>query len=90
MKDEDFDSLRQKLNEGVSWPTVYFFKFIIPADNHKVAQVMALFGEDADITSRQSGQGNYIAISAKEVMLTPESVIEVYKKAAQVDGLIAL
>ena len=90
MKDSDFDSLREKLDDQVSWPSVYLFKFIIPADNHKLAQVMNLFNETSEITTRESGKGNFISVSAKEVMLSTESVIEVYKKAAQVDGLIAL
>ena len=90
MKDSDFDSLREKLNDQVNWPSVYLFKFIIPANNHKLAQVMNLFNETTEITTRESGKGNFISVSAKEVMLSTESVIEVYKKAAQVDGLIAL
>ncbi|PIZ05646.1 MAG: DUF493 domain-containing protein, partial [Flavobacteriales bacterium CG_4_10_14_0_8_um_filter_32_5] len=33
MKEEVYDSLKKKLEEQFTWPQVYMFKFIIPADN---------------------------------------------------------
>ena len=85
-----FDNLKAKLEEVGEWPRVYFFKFIIPADNHKLALVEALFGTEANVTIKQSHKGNYLSISAKELMLTADKVIERYEKAVKIEGLMAL
>lgn len=87
---DPFENLRAKLEESGDWPRVYFFKFIIPADNQKLALVEALFGEEANVTIKQSNKGNYLSISAKELMLSVDRVIERYKKAAEIEGLMAL
>ena len=91
MKNPEFyKSLREKLNDQTDWPTVYMFKFIIPADNQKMAQVNELFDGSAQITTRSSKNGNYLSISAKEVMMNAESIIIKYKKAAEIEGIISL
>ena len=66
-KKVNFDALRTQLIESGEWPRVYFFKFIIPADNKKLALVEALFGVEANVTIKQSSKGNYSSISAKEL-----------------------
>lgn len=90
MDDNFFAKLRKQLEESTEWPTVYMFKFIIPADNKKLALVESLFSAQATITTRLSNQGKYISVTGKVVMLNAEEVIVKYKKAAKIDGLIAL
>jgi hypothetical protein len=89
-QDGSFENLRAKLIESGDWPRVYFFKFIIPANNKKLALVEALFGPEAKVTIKQSNKGNYLSVSAKELMLSPDRVIERYEKASTIKGLIAL
>jgi len=86
---KNFDNLRAHL-ELQDWPSVYMFKFIVENDNHKMAQVSALFDENADINYHHSSNGKYVSVSVKEVMLSPDSVIEIYEKAAQIPGIISL
>ena len=90
MASKDFKALQNKLNEAGDWPRVYFFKFIIPSDNKKLARVEALFGPEAQVYIKQSTNGNYLSISAKELMLNAESIIKRYEKAVQIEGLMAL
>lgn len=90
MKNQDYSELRKKLDEAGDWPRVYFFKFIVPSNNKKLAQVEALFGPEANVTLKQSNKGNYVSISAKELMLNADGVIERYKKASEIEGLMAL
>jgi hypothetical protein len=86
----DFEALREKLENSGDWPRVYFFKFIIPANNKKLALVEALFGPEAQVQIKQSSEGNYLIVSAKELMLSVDGVIERYEKAAKIKGLMAL
>lgn len=90
MASDNFDALRKKLEEGNTWPMVYMFKFIVPSDNQKIALVEALFGEDSQVSIRSSSKGKYTSITAREVMLSPEAVIDVYKKAVSIEGVISL
>ena len=90
MSKDPYADLRKKLVESGDWPRVYFFKFIIPSDNQKLAQVESLFGPEANVSIKQSHKGNYVSVSAKEVMLNADKVIERYKKANEIEGLMAL
>ena len=89
MPEFNFDELKKKL-EKHSWPAVYMFKFIVPSDNQKIALVQNLFGDDAEVKQQPSSKGNYTSITAREVMLSADSVIEVYQKASSIEGIISL
>ena len=85
------EKLLIQLTDNFDWPTVYMFKFIVPADNSKIAQVESLFNsEEAEISLRNSRKGNFVSITAKEMMLSPEKVIDRYVKAEGIKGLISL
>lgn len=87
--EDDFDNLRAQLSEQ-EWPGIYFFKFIVKNDSASVAKVAALFNDTSEISMKPSRSGKYISISAKELMLEVESIIDVYKKAIQIEGIISL
>ena len=70
--------------------SVYLFKFIVPNDERKVAIVTSLFNEGTELRYDNSKTGKYVCISAKELMLDVASIIEKYKMASQVEGVIAL
>jgi 3-deoxy-D-manno-octulosonic acid (KDO) 8-phosphate synthase len=76
--------------EQQEWPDVYMFKFIVPNESEKVAQVTALFNNSTDIVMHPSKTGKYISVTAKELMLDVDSILEKYEEAALIGGLIAL
>ncbi len=88
--DEQFEKFREQLNKEKDWPIVYMFKFIIPADNRKIAMVEAKFSDEATITQKESSNGKYISITIKEVMLDANAIIEKYKDMGDIEGLMAL
>lgn len=89
--DEEFlKSLEKKLNATTQWPSVYMFKFIVPTDNRKIALIESMFGDEAKIYSKESRGGKYISITIKVVMLSALEIIEKYRSAAKIEGLIAL
>ena len=90
MENPDFTALKEKLEANPEWPRVYFFKFIVPSENKKLAQVEALFGAEAVVTLKQSSKGNFVSVSAKELMLSADGVVERYEKASKIEGLMAL
>lgn len=89
MDESRFDSLRKEL-EKLAWPEVYMFKFIIPSDKRKLALVSALFPDEAEVTIKESSKGNYIAFTARELMMNADRVIARYQSAYEIEGIIAL
>ncbi len=91
-KTEDFYiRLKKQLEEDTTWPTQYLFKFIVPADLEKIAEVRAVFdGSDALITTRDSSRGNFTSISIKVTMQSPDVVVEKYLEVSKVKGVISL
>ncbi len=90
MDENFFAKLKKQLEDSTDWPSVYMFKFIVPADNKKLALVESLFSPQAKITTRSSNNGKYVSVTGRVVMLSAEEVINKYKEAAKIDGLIAL
>lgn len=86
---DPFSKLREQLALQ-EWPDVYLFKFIVPNKTELLARVTALFGDLSEISFHESKTGKYISVSAKEMMLDVDSIIEVYIRAAEIKGLIAL
>jgi uncharacterized protein len=89
MAELNFDELKKQL-ELLTWPMIYMFKFIVPSDNQKIAFIEGLFDEASDVKLQPSSAGKYTSITARQVMLNAENVIEIYRRAASVEGIIAL
>ncbi|MEY3941869.1 MAG: hypothetical protein RIR07_755 [Bacteroidota bacterium] len=82
---------RELLEKNYSWPALYMFKFICPANNEAVAKLEQLFDpEVAELALRPSSKGNYISFTAKELMISVEAVLERYRRAKDIPGLISL
>lgn len=86
MSEDPYQKLRERLQEQ-KWPGVFMFKFIVKPE--QVEEVKQLFGP-AEIKTKKSKNGNYVSVTGKEMMMDSEKVIERYKAAAEIEGLIAL
>jgi uncharacterized protein len=81
------NSFREKLDKHYAWPSLYLFKFIVPTAREQ--EVRDLFPRH-EATGKLSKQGNYTSITVQMMMPSSEAVIEVYEKAAQIEGIVAL
>lgn len=89
MTNSKFEELRKKL-DNESWPAIYMFKFIVPSDNHKIALIESFFEDDAEIKMQASTNGKYTSITIRQVMLDAPAIIEIYVKAAAIEGIVSL
>jgi uncharacterized protein len=89
MNDEYMATLREHL-ERESWPSVYMFKMIFPADNRLYAMVRDIFPDEARFFEKQSSKGNYISVTVKELMLGADEVLDRYRKVSEIKGVIML
>lgn len=88
---EFYKRLRQQLEDDTSWPSQYLYKFIVPANLGKIAEIEAVFnGTDAVVQTRDSSKGNYTSVSIKITMESPDAVIEKYMEVSKVEGVISL
>lgn len=88
MKETTEASFKERLDGYYDWPCSYLFKFIAPHD--RVDEVMGLFGEDAEVSTRRSAKGNYVSVTAEVEMGDSEAVLEVYRQAHEIGGVMAL
>lgn len=90
MSEEDLKRFREKLMETITFPSVYMFKMIVPSENRTIALTENLFEENADIHTKESGGGRYTSITAKQVVMNVDEIIDVYKKAGSIKGILFL
>ena len=81
------NSFREKLDQHYAWPSLYTFKFIVPTG--KEHEVKNLFPRH-ETSDRLSKQGNYTSITVQMMMPSGDAVIEIYEKAAEIEGILAL
>jgi uncharacterized protein len=90
MTEQELNNFKTKLLETTNFPSVYMFKFIVKSDNRLIALVESLFEPEADIHTKESGGGKYTSITAKQVVVSVDEIVDVYKKAAEIKGVIFL
>jgi len=87
MNEDWVDSFREKLDQHYAWPALYIFKFIVPQGKER--QVKDLFPRH-ETTERASSQGKYTSVTVQMMMPSSDAVIDIYRKASTIEGLIAL
>ncbi len=86
-----YSRLKTQLEETTTWPALYLYKFIVPADPHKISQIEVIFDLlKAEINTRDSAKGNFTSVSIKAQMESPEAVIQKYLEVSNIEGVISL
>lgn len=85
--DTIFDGLRQKLDE-FSYPTSFLFKFIFPVE--QLQKVKSIFKKEEHFEYRPSTKGTYLSLTCNANVQSTDEIIDIYKKAAQIKGVISL
>ncbi len=89
--DEFYARLKEQLLENTNWPSNYLYKFIVPTDDERIAQIQDIFDNTgAVIESKKSKNGNYTSLSITVNLKDPDEVIKKYKEVAVVEGVISL
>ena len=91
-KDQSFyERFHQQLLDTSSWPSVYVFKFIVPASGNAQKILEDLFSNDVvKISVRVSSKGTYNSISVQGTFENPAVIIDKYKQAAKIPNIIQL
>ncbi len=84
----DYTTFAERLDTAHNWPCEYTFKFIVPRE--EAGQVQDMFDPETSLRKVASRTGKYISVTAERVMHSSEQVIDIYKKAATIQGVIML
>lgn len=80
-------SFREKLDQHYAWPSLYIFKFIVPAGQED--EVKRLFPNNVT-SEKHSERGRYTSVTIQTMMPSSEAVVSIYEQASAIKGLIAL
>jgi len=90
-RDQFYDNLKATIDETTEFPSKYLYKFIIPNVKERLEKVQNIFNYGgAVIDTRESKTGKFISISILIEMQNSAIIIEKYKEADQVEGIISL
>ena len=93
MKDREavYEKLKKQLDETTAFPSDYMYKFIVPSSGEQSSQIENIFNNTgAVINTKKSKTGKYISVSVLIKVDNASKVIEYYKKAESVEGVISL
>lgn len=86
-----YKSLLDRLELYTEWPALYRFKFIFKTGDLQTAVIIERwFDKDVEKRYIQSSKKNYQSLTIDVTMEKAEDVIEIYKKGAEIDGLVML
>lgn len=86
----DFNPLKQQLEKSYTFPAEYLFKFIAPEKSESKEKLLKLFAKDADISFKSSSGGKYSGITIKQTMNSADEIIDIYKAAGELKGVVSL
>lgn len=91
-KDKAFyTKLKAQLEDTTTFPADYLYKFIVPTDKNQEQEVQNIFNlKGAVIKTKASKTGKYVSVSVLLKVKNADEVIEYYKKAGKIEGIISL
>jgi putative lipoic acid-binding regulatory protein len=90
MTDEQLQKLKEKLVENMTFPSVYMYKFIIQSEHRNIALIENLFEAETHIHTKESRKGKYISVTARQVVVSVDEIIDIYKRASAIKGVMFL
>lgn len=86
-----YTKLKAQLDDTTTFPADYLYKFIVPTEANQAQEVAALFNNTgAVINTKKSKTGKYVSVSILLKVKTSEVIIQYYKKAETIKGIISL
>jgi uncharacterized protein len=86
---DKYSQLKEMLDKS-EWPQLYMFKFIFKDNIKSMALLESIFSETAEISYKESKNGNYLAVTIKELCMCSDDVIDRYLQVEKIDGVISL
>lgn len=90
-QEEFYIKFKDRLDDTTEFPSNYTFKFIVPSDNKRIAEVQRLFdGSRPQFQMKESKTGKYTSVTAVVYVLDADQVIHYYKSASSIEDVYML
>lgn len=90
-REEFYKKLKAQLNDTSKFPADYLYKFIVPTTENQEKEVKDLFNNGgAVINTKKSKTGKYVSVSIRLRVTSADEVIQYYKNAEKIKGIISL
>lgn len=86
-----YTNFRERLADTEQFPSLYTFKFIVPASEDKKKEIEGIFEHPSTkVQIKESKTGKYNSLTIETFVNTPDDVIEYYKKVSTIDKVFML
>lgn len=90
-QDEFYKKFKERLEDTTEFPSNYTYKFIVPTDNKRIAEVQRIFdGARPQFSMKESKTGKYTSVTVVTYVLDADQVIHYYKSASSIEDVIML
>ncbi len=91
IEDEFYNNLKKMIKESGDLPGNYIFKFVIPNENKALAELQKIFDDvHPQFSTKQSSGGKYLSLTVQLFAIDEEYIIDYYKQAGKIKGIIML
>ena len=89
--EEFYSRFHEQLANSQDWPGPFLFKFIIRGDEQKMNQLKQIFeNKQAKLKLKNSSKNTFVSATFLAQMKNPSEVIDIYKTASKIEGIITL
>jgi putative lipoic acid-binding regulatory protein len=86
-----YSRFRDQLIISQNWPGTYLFKFVVKSESPHLDNLKLLFDSyHPQFSDKQSSKKTFTSLSIRVRMDSADQVIQIYKQASQLDGVMAL
>ncbi|MDB4015994.1 DUF493 domain-containing protein [Flavobacteriaceae bacterium] len=89
--EEFYSRFHEQLTDSQEWPGPFLFKFIIRGDQQKVEKLKQIFeSKQAKLKLKNSSKNTFVSVTFLAEMENPTEVINIYRAASTIEGIITL
>jgi putative lipoic acid-binding regulatory protein len=85
---KDFEQLRILIDQQYTWPADYSFRFVVKMSLK--GELLKLFPKNHPVVFRPSKKGNYLAVHIEYQAQSTDDVLNIYKQAMNIEGIVSL
>ena len=86
-----YSRLKEQLENSTQWPSKYKFKFILKSNSKDQKKLIQIFKNlKSKISTKHSATNKFTSFTILAELNSSDDVIEIYKLASEIDGIISL
>jgi len=90
-QEEFYKKFKERLDDTTEFPSSYTYKFIIPTDNKRIAEVQRVFdGARPQFQMKESKTGKYTSVTVVVYVIDADQVIHYYQAASSIQDVMML